>query len=187
MSSKIYTRTGDVGKTSLIGGKRVQKEDPRLEAYGTIDELSASLGILRSFPIDALSIENIIRIQKHLFIISAELAIDSPISPDNNPLIHEKETLFLESEIDRMEENFTKLKYFIIPGGHPVSAQCNMSRTICRRAERRICSIINDFSISKNIIVYINRLSDYLFILGRFFANSFKEQEIFWKPDFIEK
>jgi len=167
--SKIYTRSGDAGTTSLIGGMRVKKNSPRIEAYGTIDELIASLGVLRSLSIDDLSKESILRIQKQLFKIGASLA---------NPLINnaqgdDKEIEFLESEIDRIEIYLPPLKNFIIPGGHPVSAQCNMARTVCRRAERKIIEIpIEDSTFQWNI-KYINRLSDYLFILSRHFSNYF--------------
>ena len=167
-SGKIYTKTGDSGTTGIIGGKRVEKHNPRLEAYGTIDELCASLGVLLSYPIDDTSKESIIRIQKHLFVISSCLATESSETTENHYKHNEKETEFLESEIDRMEKSLPHLKSFIVPGGHLASAQCNLARTVCRRAERRICAFFSDSYLENNIISYINRLSDYLFVLARF-------------------
>ena len=168
---KIYTRKGDKGTTGLIGGKRVEKDNPRIEAYGTLDELCASLGILRSSPLDDISKQNIFRIQKFLFIIGASLASETSENTQSNLQNYETETGFLETEIDRMEKLLPKLNNFLIPGDNPIEAQCNMARTICRRAERRICAVVSENSIEKPIIAYINRLSDFLFVLGRFLSN----------------
>ena len=173
MKSKIYTKTGDTGETSLIGGKRVLKCNPRVEAYGTVDELIAVLGVLRSYPIDENSQENILRIQKQLFVVGSCLAT---LNPDHNKL-NKEEINFLESEIDSITDNLQPIKDFIIPGGHFISAQCNFARTICRRVERKICEISSKIPVEKEILVYINRLSDYLFVLARFFSKKFEENE----------
>jgi cob(I)alamin adenosyltransferase len=180
--SKIYTRTGDTGMTSLIGNNRVEKSHPRLEAYGTIDELNACLGILRSYPIDEISNANIIRIQKQLFVIGAHLATET----SNNDKYHsnnaDEEIKFLETEMDKIDDDWPPLKSFVIPGGNIVSAQCNNARTVCRRAERRINALFVDNFVEGWILQYINRLSDYLFVLARYFSKKFEEKEILWLP-----
>jgi cob(I)alamin adenosyltransferase len=178
--SKVYTRTGDTGMTSLIGNKRVEKNHPRLEAYGTIDELNACLGVLRSYPIDEISSENIIRIQKQLFVIGSHLATEKSENDKNYENTANEEIAFLELEMDRMDNELPPLKSFIIPGGHIVAAQCNMARTVCRRAERKIIALSVDNFVETWILQYINRLSDYFFILTRFFSKKFEEKEISW-------
>ena len=180
MKSKIYTKTGDTGLTSLIGGKRVKKCDLKVEAYGTIDELIAILGVLRSYPTDEISQESIIRIQKELFTIGSCLASINPIYNELN----DSEIYFLESEIDRITDKLPPIKNFVIPGGNIISAQCNLARTICRRAERKMCEISSKNPIEKEILMYINRLSDYLFVLARHFSKYFEENEILFVPEF---
>jgi cob(I)alamin adenosyltransferase len=182
---KIYTKTGDKGKTGLIGGTRVDKSHPRLEAYGEVDELNAHLGLLRSYPIDDKSIEALIHIQQQLFVVGSYLATDVLFSELKTRLKTDarKEIEFLENEIDCMEEQIPPMKYFVLPGGHPAPSQCHIARTVCRRAERRINAMtVNDF-VDEWILIYINRLSDYLFMLSRYLSKYFDEKEISWKPD----
>ncbi len=178
---KIYTKTGDNGTTSLIGGTRVQKNDPRLECYGTIDELNSYLGLIR----DNYSSQDIqyqlLTIQQKLFIISAEIANDKP-QKTNIPSISEADILSLEEIIDGISEELPPQKSFIIPGGHPVSSYCQIARTVCRRAERAIYNIQPEKRPSMLSTIYINRLSDYLFILARKALKDFNKSEITWKP-----
>jgi cob(I)alamin adenosyltransferase len=178
---KIYTKTGDNGSTSLIGGTRVQKNDPRLECYGTIDELNSYLGLIR----DNYSSQDIqyqlLTIQQKLFIISAEIANDKP-QKTNIPSISEADILSLEEIIDGISEELPPQKSFIIPGGHPVSSYCQIARTVCRRAERAIYDIQPEKRPSMLSTIYINRLSDYLFILARKALKDFNKSEITWNP-----
>ncbi len=178
---KIYTKTGDNGTTSLIGGTRVQKNDPRLECYGTIDELNSYLGLIR----DNYSSQDIqyqlLTIQQKLFIISAEIANDKP-QKTNIPSISEADILSLEEIIDGISEELPPQKSFIIPGGHPVSSYCQIARTVCRRAERAIYNIQPEKRPSMLSTIYINRLSDYLFILARKALKDFNKSEITWNP-----
>ena len=179
--AKVYTKTGDRGTTGLIGGTRVEKHHLRLEAYGTVDELSSHIGLLRSYPIDERSVEVLIRIQKQLFVLSSYLATDTTVSSLKSRL-DDKEVEFLEAEIDRMEEKLPPMKYFILPGGHHASAQCNVTRTVCRRAERRINAVVLQSVEDEKVLRYINRLSDYLFVLSRHLSDFFNEKEIIWMP-----
>ena len=178
---KIYTKTGDNGTTSLIGGTRVQKNDPRLECYGTIDELNSYLGLIR----DNYSSQDIqyqlLTIQQKLFIISAEIANDKP-QKTNISSISEADILSLEEIIDGISEELPPQKSFIIPGGHPVSSYCQIARTVCRRAERAIYNIPLEKRPSMLSTIYINRLSDYLFILARKALKDFNKSEITWNP-----
>ena len=178
---KIYTKTGDNGTTSLIGGTRVQKNDPRLECYGTIDELNSYLGLIR----DNYSSQDIqyqlLTIQQKLFIISAEIANDKP-QKTNIPSISEADILSLEEIIDGISEELPPQKSFIIPGGHPVSSYFQIARTVCRRAERAIYNIQPEKRPSMLSTIYINRLSDYLFILARKALKDFNKSEITWNP-----
>ena len=178
--SKIYTRTGDSGTTALIGGRRIEKSHPRLEAYGTIDELNACLGVLRSYPVDEKSKDNIIRIQKLLFVIGSSLATELTDKENIGQKNVDDEIKFLETEIDKMNNILPQMKNFIIPGGNIISAQCNLTRTVCRRAERKINSLRTEIFIENWILQYINRLSDFLFVLTRFFSKNFEEKENYW-------
>ncbi len=164
---KIYTKTGDLGTTSLLGGKRVNKSDLRLEAYGTIDELNAFIGLLRSQKIDKQSIETLIVIQNNLFAIGASLATDNENNEFNLYKISQQDIDKIENEIDHIDEQLPKITNFVLPGGHPTVAYAHICRTICRRAERRIVELAKNTPIEKNIIIYINRTSDYFFVLSR--------------------
>jgi cob(I)alamin adenosyltransferase len=164
---KIYTRTGDEGQTSLIGGMRVPKNHPRIEAYGDVDELKSWIGLIRDQEIDIIHKKVLIEIQDRLFTIESHLAAGAPELIANLPQISEKHAGKLESEIDRMNETLPPLSNFILPGGCQAASMCHVARTICRRAERRIISLGEEAPVNPQIIQYINRLSDYLFVLAR--------------------
>ena len=178
---KIYTKTGDNGTTSLIGGTRVQKNDPRLECYGTIDELNSYLGLIRDNYSSQDIQDQLLTIQQKLFIISAEIANDKP-QKTNIPSISEADILSLEEIIDGISEELPPQKSFIIPGGHPLSSYCQIARTVCRRAERAIYNIQPEKRPSMLSTIYINRLSDYLFVLARKALKDFNKSEITWNP-----
>ena len=178
---KIYTKTGDNGTTSLIGGTRVQKKDPRLECYGTIDELNSYLGLIRDNYSSQDIQDQILTIQQKLFVIGAEIANDKP-QKTNIPSISEADILSLEEKIDGISEELPPQKSFIIPGGHPISSYCQIARTVCRRAERAIYNIPLEKRPSMLSTIYINRLSDYLFVLARKALKDFNKSEITWNP-----
>jgi len=182
--SGVYTKTGDKGKTGLIGGTRVPKNHERLEAYGTIDELNSFIGLIRSYELDASIDRVIIEIQSKLFTIGAYLATDTSVS-DLRDRIHcdDKQIALMETEMDRMEAALTPLKNFILPGGHPAVGYCHVARTICRRAERRVLTMADTYDVNPWVIRYINRLSDYLFVLSRHLSKYFDVREIPWKSD----
>jgi cob(I)alamin adenosyltransferase len=179
---KIYTKTGDKGQTSLIGGTRVPKHHIRIEAYGTIDELNSWIGLLRDQQINEKSIKALLEIQDRLFTIGSLLAADPEKSRMKLPSIDSDDITFLESEIDEMNATIPELKSFILPGGHPVVSYCHITRCVCRRAERLVVHLNEESTIDDKIIIYINRLSDYLFTLARFLANRISAVEIPWNP-----
>jgi len=178
---KIYTKTGDDGTTGLVGGSRVKKFDARLEAYGTIDELNAAIGLLRSYPLSAEITELFIQIQNKLFNIGSRLASDEKGAAYTASLVITKENIkILEDAIDKFEENLPALSYFILPGGDLQSAQCHVVRTICRRAERRILEFAETNEVEPEIIQFVNRLSDFMFVLARKLAVENKNKEVAW-------
>ncbi len=165
---KIYTKTGDDGTTGLVGGTRVKKFDARLEAYGTIDELNAAVGVIRSCDIPDTISSVLIEIQNRLFNIGSRLASDEKGDKITEKLsITEAHIAFLEKAIDEIEKDLPKLRQFILPGGDLASAYCHVARTVCRRAERRILAFADSGTIQPEIVKYINRLSDFLFVLAR--------------------
>jgi cob(I)alamin adenosyltransferase len=183
---KVYTKTGDKGETSLLGGKRVRKDNIRLEAYGTIDELNSFIGMIRNFPIDDYDKNLLAFIQNKLFDIGSLLAAEVDGAEYPLPKLNEitkNEISVLEQSIDRFDSNLSELKNFIIPAGSEIISWCNISRTVCRRAERRIISIEDKDDKYLQIIVFINRLSDLLFIMGRKYAKDFNIEEILWNND----
>ncbi len=179
---KIYTKTGDRGKTSLIGGKRVPKYHPRIEAYGTIDELISYIGLIRDQQIDEKSITTLIEIQDRLMTCASILAADCDDCNIKIPKIYTTDIEFLESEMDRMDEELPPLTSFILPGGHTVVSCCHIARTVCRRAERIVTQVSDDMFVPEEVTKYINRLSDYLFMLSRKLGKDFKIFEITWQP-----
>jgi cob(I)alamin adenosyltransferase len=161
--TRIYTRTGDAGETGLIGGRRVAKDDPRVEAYGTLDEANSALGLLAAH-LDGDALEEIRAVQRALFDIGAELA--SP-EPGRVPAVTAETTAHLETLIDRWEATLAPLRAFILPGGSVPAAHCHLARTLVRRAERRVVSLARGAPVNPEILRYLNRLSDALFMLAR--------------------
>lgn len=178
---KIYTKTGDKGKTSLIGGTRVLKNDSRLSAYGTVDELNSFIGLLVSFLEDSDNKLFLVSIQNTLFDLGATLAVDRDSTDVAKYDISFQEAKIerLESEIDKLEIQLEPLKSFVIPGGNQQAALCHVCRTVTRRVEREICAMSNLFHVDNSVLTYINRLSDYFFVLSRF-LNKKEGNEIFY-------
>jgi cob(I)alamin adenosyltransferase len=184
MALKIYTKTGDKGTTSLIGGTKVPKSHLRIEAYGTVDELNSFIGLVGDYLKDGPSISTLKEIQDRLFTIGSALACDPEKEPKLKiPDLKESDIDFLEKEIDRMNESLPPMKSFILPGGHVAVSTTHVTRCVCRRAER-ICVNMQQqqLEIEPLVIKYLNRLSDYLFVLARYTAHQFKVEEIPWKP-----
>lgn len=180
--AKIYTKTGDAGKSGLIGGARVSKSDMRLEAYGTLDELNSHLGLVASELPDETDVAFVRTIQHHLFRLGTSLATDDGVTePVFKHPVTEDMIMGLEQEIDRLELHLPKLERFVLPGGNRAAACCHIARTVCRRAERRIIQVMEVFEVDRFIAVYVNRLSDYLFVLSRK-ACLHDSQEFFWNP-----
>jgi cob(I)alamin adenosyltransferase len=164
---KIYTKGGDKGETSLLGGTRVLKSHERVEAYGNLDELNSFIGLIRDQEIKPHYHEVLVRIQENLFIAEALIARDPEKEAKNLPTLMENEILALENEIDRMNEELSPIRNFILPGGHPVVSYCHIARTVCRRAERSLIRLNKISPVEDIIIRFLNRLSDYLFVLAR--------------------
>jgi cob(I)alamin adenosyltransferase len=182
--SQVYTKTGDKGYTSLIGGTRIEKSHIRLEAYGTIDELNSHIGMIWSYDIEQSVKEVLYGIQNQLFLIGAYLATDDAVSDLKSRLKTDDRFIeLLEFKMDEMEQGLPPLNNFILPGGHPVVAACHISRTVCRRAERRVILLSADVEVDQWVIQYLNRLSDYLFVLSRYLTSYFNVCEIPWKPE----
>jgi len=179
---KIYTKTGDKGQTSLIGGTRVPKHHIRIEAYGTVDELNSYIGLIRDQEIVEDSKKILIEIQDRLFTIGSSLASDPEKSRMKIPDLKEEDVTLLEKEIDKMNEALPELKSFILPGGHTTVSYCHLARCVCRRAERLTIHLSENSFVAEIVIKYLNRLSDYLFVLSRKFSHDLHAQEIPWKP-----
>lgn len=178
---KIYTRTGDDGTTSLVGGRRVHKSDIRLEAYGCVDELNANIGLLAAYISDSSDLQNLRWIQNLLFCIGGALATDTDTTPlPDSCRLSPADVARIESFIDAAGEGLPQQRAFILPGGCPAAAICHVARTVCRRAERRILQLDAIHKTDPNILIFMNRLSDYLFVMSRRlnFLNS--TPEIFW-------
>lgn len=177
---KIYTKTGDRGDTGLFGGPRVRKDDPRIEAYGTVDELNAALGLVRcerlDGPLDAL----LANIQSELFNVGAELATPDPQRLGTHTIATEH-IARLEAAIDQHEVKLEPLKAFILPGGTRSAALLHLARTVCRRAERRLVTLADREAISADLMIYLNRLSDLLFVLARWANRSAGVADAPWK------
>lgn len=184
MSQKIYTKTGDAGKTSLIGGTKLLKSDLRIEAYGTIDELNSFIGLVNDHCTVSHSKSILKEIQDRLFTIGSSLACDPHKEIKLHiPDLHESDIVLLENEMDSMNEELPEMKHFILPGGHPSVSVAHVARCVCRRAERCCVNLkTNDNSVEPLILKYLNRLSDYLFVLSRFFSHRLHIAEVIWKP-----
>lgn len=183
MTFKIYTKTGDKGKTSLIGGTKVAKSNIRIESYGSVDELNSYIGFLSDVIKDEKSIKILREIQDRLFTIGSTLACD----PDKEtkmkiPDLHEEDIILLEKEMDKMNETLPEMRSFLLPGGHIAVSSAHIARCVCRRAER-VCVKLqeDDQEVPPIIIKYLNRLSDYLFVLSRHAAKIHNAPEIPWK------
>lgn len=184
MAMKIYTRTGDRGTTSLIGGTKVPKSHLRIEAYGTVDELNAHIGLCLDMLTDEASRQLLREVQDRLFTIGSALACD-PVKETRMriPDLKEEDITLLEKEIDRMNEALPEMKHFILPGGHITVSQLHIARCVCRRAERAVVRLeMEDQEVDNIIIRYLNRLSDYLFVLGRYAGMLLNAEEIPWRP-----
>ena len=184
MAIKIYTKTGDGGTTSLIGGTKVHKSHLRIEAYGTVDELNSYTGLCKDLITDDHSRSILQEIQDRLFTVGSSLACDPDREPKMKiPDLNEEDVILLEKEIDAMNEALPPMKSFILPGGHSTVSHIHIARCICRRAERCCVRLeIEGKEVESIIIKYLNRLSDYLFVLARFIAYQLKAEEIPWKP-----
>jgi len=187
---KIYTKTGDKGKTSLFGGTRVPKYHLRIEAYGTIDELNAYIGLLKDQKIDKHTSEVLFKIQNELFTLGAMLATP----PEKKLLksgkerlaiekINDEKVTFLEREMDCMNESLPAMTHFILPGGNNTVSFCHIARCVCRRAERITTQLSDESELNPQILMYLNRLSDYLFVLARKLTLDTKAEEIKWIPE----
>lgn len=185
---KVYTKTGDKGTTLLIGGTRVPKHHIKIEAYGTVDELNTYIGLLRD-KISGYYSEELIQIQNRLFTLGSFLAldIDKKTLSNGQPRLNItpisiKDISFLEQKIDQMEENLPPMTHFVLPGGNEQVSVCHICRTVCRRAERKVTYLNEIESVSENLIKYLNRLSDYLFVLARKLSKDLKIKETPWIP-----
>lgn len=179
---KIYTKGGDKGETSLLGGTRVPKFHEKIEAYGTVDELVSYIGLIRDQKISEQYKTILINIQQVLFTAEAHLASDSEENIDKLPQLSEKDIELLENEIDKMNEELPELRSFILPGGHSTVSYCHISRTICRRAERLVIKLAENYPVNVLVIKYLNRLSDYLFVLARKLTVDLNAEETPWLP-----
>jgi cob(I)alamin adenosyltransferase len=179
---KIYTRTGDRGETSLSGGQRVPKDALRIEAYGTVDELNSVIGIVRADNSEPVLDATLKRIQDELFVLGSDLATPRLHQKKKVRRITHTEADRLEQEIDRFEAGLKPLKSFILPGGSPVAARMHFARTVCRRAERIVVRLSRNEDIGDDITIYLNRLSDLLFVLARFANHTARVPEVKWKP-----
>ncbi|NNC94203.1 MAG: cob(I)yrinic acid a,c-diamide adenosyltransferase [Chitinophagales bacterium] len=177
---KIYTKTGDKGKTSLVGGKRVSKGHDRINVYGTVDELNSFIGMIRDHNSDEGMDKVLHKIQNELFVVGSRLASEAGKSPNYLSEIDNEQIIFLEGAIDSMNEELEPLKNFILPGGHPLVSYCHIARCVCRRAERLAVNLAESEELEENIIVYLNRLSDFLFTLARKFSKDLGVDEILW-------
>jgi cob(I)alamin adenosyltransferase len=182
MALKIYTKTGDKGQTGLLGGTRVPKHHIRIEAYGTVDEFNSWIGLLRDSITDEHVKAVLIDTQDRLFTIGSSLASDPEKSKVKIPHLSEDDIAMLEKEIDMMDEVLPEMKSFVLPGGHKTVSHCHIARCVCRRAERRVNHLAEVDKVDEIIVRYLNRLSDYLFMLARKLAHDLKAAEVPWKP-----
>src|ERR1700759_903216 len=179
---KIYTKTGDKGFTSLIGGTRVPKHHLRIESYGTVDELNSYIGLIRDQEISQHDKDLLKEIQDRLFTIGSSLAADPEKSRMVIPDLHVEDIELLEKEMDKMNEILPELKHFILPGGNTTISYCHIARCVCRRAERLSVHLAEESKVDEKVNVYLNRLSDYLFTLARKIAHEQKIPENKWIP-----
>lgn len=179
---KIYTKTGDEGTTSLFGGKRVSKADLRIDAYGTIDELNSWMGVLRDQKINEFRSELLAEIQDRLFTIGSILATEPENKKVKIPSLLEADVELLENQMDAMDNQLPAMRHFVLPGGHTSVSFGHVARTVCRRAERLVIALDQIEKVDSLVIKYLNRLSDFLFVLCRSMAHELKAPETPWKP-----
>lgn len=179
---KIYTKTGDKGLTSLVSGNRVPKYHPRIEAYGTVDELNSYLGLIASFDIDKDDKAFVTALQQAIFTACSHLSMDDEALREQLPPFNSSIIAKTEAEIDRLTGILPVLNHFILPGGHQISAFCHIARTVCRRAERLVVRLAEEVPVNAELIIFLNRISDYLFVLARKQAHDFKADELKWIP-----
>lgn len=179
---KIYTKTGDKGTTALFGGKRVSKADLRIDTYGTIDELNSWIGMVRDLEVNQKRKDVLVEIQDRLFTVGSILATEPGNTKVKIPSLAEADILFLEKEIDIMDAALPPMRFFVLPGGHTAISHCHVARTVCRRSERLIIALHAQETVPDEVIKYINRLSDYLFVLSRMVAHELSAEETPWKP-----
>ncbi len=187
---KVYTKTGDAGTTALFGGTRVPKDHIRIESYGTVDELNSHIGLIRDQKIDPLDFEMLLDIQDKLFVVGAILATppDKDILKNGKPRlninrIEESTVEKLENAIDSMENSLPQMTHFVLPGGHQTVSFCHIARCVCRRAERLAVHLDHNEPVDPMVLKYLNRLSDYLFVLSRKLSHELKANEIKWIPE----
>lgn len=181
---KVYTKTGDQGTTALFGGKRVSKADLRIDAYGTVDELNSWIGLLRDQPVNQTPARKalLIEIQDRLFTMGSMLAAEPGNTKIKIPVLLETDVQLLEKEIDAMEEALPPMKTFVLPGGHISVSTGHVARTVCRRAERLVIALQQQEGVDALVIRYLNRLSDFIFVLCRKMAAGLNAEETPWKP-----
>jgi cob(I)alamin adenosyltransferase len=180
---KIYTKTGDKGKTSLVGGTRISKGDLKIESYGTVDELNSWVGVLRDLPVNESRKDIFKEIQDRLFTIGADLASESDIVRQKKvPDLFETDVELLEKAMDEMNEEIPPLRAFVLPGGDLAVSYAHVARTVCRRAERNIIRLTEVEEVNELVIRYLNRLSDYLFVVSRKITQELGTEEVAWKP-----
>jgi len=179
---KIYTKTGDKGQTSLVGGTRISKTELRIEAYGTVDELNSYVGLVRDQAVNNDRKDILKEIQDRLFTIGSILASEPEQTKKRIPDLHESDIELLEKEMDRMDESLEPMRFFILPGGHQSVSFGHLARTVCRRAERVVIRLSQETEVDDLVIRYLNRLSDYLFVLCRMMIKDLNIEEISWKP-----
>jgi cob(I)alamin adenosyltransferase len=186
---KIYTKTGDNGTTALFGGTRVKKYNSRIESYGTVDELNSYIGLIKDQEISDESKASLLKIQNELFTLGAMLATPPEKETLKNgkerlniPKIDDTSILFLENEIDKMDAVLPQMTHFVLPGGHQAVSFCHIARCVCRRAERLSVELNDEEPLNENILKYLNRLSDYLFVLARKLSLDLDVEEIKWIP-----
>ena len=188
--NKVYTRTGDKGNTSLVGGRRLAKDNIRIESYGTVDELNTVIGVVRSLVLEQKSADHwdklseiLLVIQQKLFDIGSELATHSDDSYEGQVTAEESDIQWLEALIDNLNEKLDPLKSFVLPGGNLINAHLHQARTVCRRAERLVIRFARDELTNPNIRLFLNRLSDLFFVLARWVSHEQNVPEVLWKPN----
>ena len=180
--SKIYTKTGDKGTTSLVGGTRLDKDHIKIEAYGSVDELNAWMGVIADYEENSSRKHILKEIQDRLFTIGAELASEPEYQKKDLPILFDSDITLLEKQMDEMNDTMPPIRHFVLPGGHQAVSFTHVARTVCRRAERKVISLSKIEDTNSKIVIYLNRLSDYLFVLSRKISHELKIEEVKWTP-----